>query len=487
MRVVQSSLNPTMLSLLLLILIGCVLLTPLLILLCLNSRRRPKSPALSVNAEAEQQRAPLLASDQAPQTFVRVRTLVMRQSDARRDASIERAARQFNRATDLRFVSACVQLGERPTVAHFRLIDAASRVEYLLAVHSDCARRPLFAAARVPADRMRAAASVLGKLRMSGLLPVERVAWAADRDTLFMVVPLVRTGSLRDALRRLDPLTSIASKRRAVGQPCASEPAPFFVDLLSTMRLLARIGVPLHHLHAGNVLINVDGRPWLDVSSSLLGEPPRYADLMRHFGAKSAHAKQRGAPVEPAVVAFGAVVYEFYAGDEMESIEQIGNANLPPFVRKVLARIFLPNGEPPTLATLTDTFTALPGGVVKHRTYRDKTAQLDAADVELLAQACKAADAWVKRGGVDDATKGDIVVAVVDTSSSGKKHRSSSEKSSSGAPTTPRNGGDAPPRAKRKKKRPAYATGDVASDDGQSSLSATPVATPREQLPDHQV
>lgn len=332
---------------------------------------------------------------------------------------------------------------------------------------------------------------MLGKLRMSGLLPVERVAWAADRDTLFMVVPLVRTGSLRDALRRLDPLTSIAPKRRAVGQPCASEPGPFFVDLLSTMRLLARIGVPLHHLHAGNVLINVDGRPWLDVSSSLLGEPPRYADLMRHFGAKSAHAKLRGAPVDPAVVAFGAVVYEFYAGDEMESIEQIGTANLPPFVRKVLARIFLPKGEPPTLATLTDTFSTLPGGVAKHRTYRDKTAQLDAADLELLAQACKAADAWVKRGGVDDATKGDIVVAVVDmdTSSNGKKHRSgSSEKSSSGAPTTPRNNGDAPPRAKRKKKRPAYATGDAVSDD-QSSLSATPVATPREQQqqPHHQV
>jgi hypothetical protein len=467
-----------------------LLMTPLLILLCLNTRRKSSSSSSpSINSGNDAVRAPLLASDQAPQTFVRVRNLVMRQSDARRDASIERAARQFNRSTDLRFVAACVQLGERPTVAHFRLIDGASRVEYLLAVHSDCARRPLFASARVPADRMRAAASVLGKLRMSGLLPVERVAWAADRDTLFMVVPLVRTGSLRDALRRLDPLTSIAPKRRAVGQPCASEPGPFFVDLLSTMRLLARIGVPLHHLHAGNVLINVDGRPWLDVSSSLLGEPPRYADLMRHFGAKSAHAKLRGgAPVDPAVVAFGAVVYEFYAGDEMESIEQIGNANLPPFVRKVLARIFLPNGEPPTLATLTDTFATLPGGVAKHRTYRDKTAQLDAADVELLAQACKAADAWVKRGGVDDATKGDIVVPVVDTVGNGKKHRSSSEKSSSGAPTTPRNNGDAAPRAKRKKKRPAYATGDAVSDD-QSSLSATPVATPREQQqqPHHQV
>lgn len=463
--------------LLLMMAIGLVLMLPLIILLCIQ-RSSAAATAASINNADEAVRAPLLTSDRAPNTFVRVRALVLRQRDGRRDAAQERAARQFNRSTDLRFVATCVQIGERPNVAHFRLVDGTSRVEYLLALHADCARRPLFA--KASAERMRAVASLLGKLRMSGLLPVERVAWAPDRDTLFLLVPLVRTGSLRDALRQLDPLVSVVAKRRAVGQPCASEPGPFFIDLLSTMRLLARIGVPLHHLHAGNVLINVDGRPWLDISSALLGEPPRYADLMRHFGAKSDHARRRGAPVDPAVVAFGAVVYEFFAGDELESIEQIGNAILPPFVRKLLANIFLPNGEPPTLATLTDTFAVLPG-VSKQRTYRDKTPPLDAAELELLAKACKAADSWVKRGGmVDDSVASDVTMATNSTINS-----SEVKSGINGAPAVRKDA----PRAKRKKKRPAYATTptDTATSDDLSSISSTPIATPRSEQQQQQV
>jgi hypothetical protein len=362
--------------------------------LCVWRRQRRASATdaeqrASVNGDGE--RRPLLSSSDAPGRFVRVRALALRRADAQRDRTVERAARSFFRGSALRFVSACVQIGERANVFHYRLVDAVSRDAVLLAVHVDCAERPLL---RRP-ERMRAAASVLSKLRMTGVLPCDKAAWAPDRDVLFFVAPLVPAGSLRDALRRTDPLDLIAAKRNAVGQPSAGDPVPLLFDLLCTLRLLARIGVPLHHVHAGNVFLNTDGRPpMIDVSSALLGEPPRYADLMRTVGRGSEHARRRGAAVDASVVAFGTVVYELFAGDEFESTEQIRNALLPAWVRSMLAQIFSDRLAPPTLATLCDVVSAQ--GRHKERTYRDRTAPLDAAEVEFLARATKAAEAFVK-------------------------------------------------------------------------------------------
>lgn len=382
---------------------------------------------MSINSE----RAPLLQSSDAPKSFVRVRAPTLRRADAARDQSVERAARLFNRATGLRFVAACVQIGERGSVFHFRLVDSASRDAVLLAVHTDCATRPLLSTP----ERMRAAASVLSKLRMTGLLPCDKASWAPDRDALFVAAPFVPAGSLRDVLRRVDPLDHVTAKRNAVGQPSASDAVPLLFDLLSSMRLLARIGVPLHHVHAGNVLLNVDGRPPLvDVSSALLGEPPRCADLMRRVGRRSEHAQRRGAAVDAAVVAFGTVIYEYFSGDELESIEQIRNAILPAWVRALLALIFEPTHEPPTLATLAELVAQ--HGTPKARTYRDKTPPLDAHEVDFLARARKAADAWLRdssSSSSDDATAAGGAAA-----------------SSSSTTSTTR------PRSQRRKKKPAF-------------------------------
>jgi len=355
----------------------------------------------------------------------------VRRADAARDQSVERAARLFNRASTLRFVAACAQIGERASVFHFRLVDGESRDAVLLAVHTDCAVRPLVASP----DRMRAAASLLSKLRLTGLLPCDKASWAPDRDALFLVAPLVPSGSLRDVLRRVDPLASISAKRNAVGQPLPSNAVPLLFDLLSTMRLLARIGVPLHHVHAGNVLLNADGRPpLLDISSALLGEPPRCADLMRRVGRGSEHAQQRGAAVDAAVVAFATVVYELFSGDELESIQQIRAAILPAWVRAMLALVFEPTHEPPTLATLSDYVAQ--HGTPKARTYRDKTPPLDAHEVEFLARARRAAEAWLR------------------DSSSGDSSSSAAASSSGGAALTTAQ--QSRPRSQRKKKKKQF-------------------------------
>jgi hypothetical protein len=397
--------------------------------LCVWRRQRHRVSATNAGASvnADNERRPLLSSSDVPGRFVRVRALALRRTDAQRDRIVERAARSFFRGSSLRFMNACVQIGERVNVFHYRLVDAVSRDVVLLAVHTDCAERPLL---RKP-ERMRAAASVLSKLQMTGLLPCDKAAWAPDRDVLFFVTPFVPAGSLRDALRRTDPLDLIAAKRNAVGQPSASDPVPLLFDLLCTLRLLARIGVPLHHVHAGNVFLNTDGRPpMIDVSSALLGEPPRYADLMRTVGRGSEHARRRGAAVDAAVVAFGTVVYELFAGDEFESTEQIRNEILPVWVRGMLAQIFSDRLAPPTLATLCDVVSAQ--GRHKERTYRDRTAPLDAAEVEFLARATKAAEAFVK---------------AADESESG----TSTEASDAATTTTA-----VRPQSKRRKKKPNF-------------------------------
>ena len=346
-----------------------LLAAPLLAALCARRRRAPP-PA---------ERAPLLAADELLPAAPRV------QRRAPASAALQRTVQQTLRALPLanaaagaRLGAALPQLSWRATRWHWRATARADDAPLLVSV----------AACRGGAPAAAHAARIGVALRVRGVLPL-RAAAALPSGALLCVVPCVAGGSLRDALRGVAWHADVRRKRLAARRavPAAGVSRALLVRLLGALRLLARLGVPLASLHAGN-LLRAGERVLLDVTHALTGARPRYLALQRRFAPR----------VPPEIVAFGATLFELAHGDELE---RLGDVELVSdrVVREQLLAIFGGRGSGP-VPTFESLMHAFAGS--QRRVFRDASDELSESQCKFLLRARRHQRRLVS-GAADDA------------------------------------------------------------------------------------
>ena len=259
-----------------------------------------------------------------------------------------------------------------------------------------------------------------------------------DFVELLTLVRIAKKGSLRDQLLGSSWQESAARKRRrprrTARQRCSRT---LLTSILATLRLLAHLHVPIAHFHAGNVLLDDDGRPLIDVSHVFDFAAPRYAGLQQRFRKRAS----------PEVVAVGCALFELATGDELQRLSDIESVH-DRDVRDVLVDIFAGSGDAPTLESLHERFSD-----GRRRVFRDATAPFDEAQVKMIDRANKYVRRIVKSGGTDSSTEASSVngddpeTAIVDEKE-GKPCKSA-------------------PRKKKKKKKWSESTSDTMSIVGE--------------------